>query len=194
MKGGNEGEMAFGIFDLATEKIIRRTNKSMTALQITSMKQFMNHLLVADTFDPFLLEEAAIGTGCTFHIDGHVNRDFYAGDEDTAPDIPYELRPWSELKGLCFDLIKGRRTPLFFRFVLHLMPEKAAALLEKEGCDVEISQIKALALNIRYDGSKAVLTTATAFHTFLLSKEPDAIWDRALKKYLDGKGIGYEEL
>ncbi len=186
--------MAFGIFDLAAEKIIRRTNKSMTALQITSMKQFMNHLLVADTFDPFLLEEAAIGTGCTFHIDGHVNRDFYAGDEDTAPDIPYELRPWSELKGLCFDLIKGRRTPLFFRFVLHLMPEKAAALLEKEGCDVEISQIKALALNIRYDGSKAVLTTATAFHTFLLSKEPDAIWDRALKKYLDGKGIGYEEL
>ena len=59
---------------------------------------------------------------------------------------------------------------------------------------MEISQIKALALNIRYDGSKAVLTTATAFHTFLLSKEPDAIWDRALKKYLDGKGIGYEEL
>lgn len=166
----------------------------MTALQITSMKQFMNHLLVTDTFEPFLLEEAAIGAGCTFHIDGHVNRDFYAGDEDTASDMPYDLRPWSELKGLCFDLIKGRRTPLFFRFVLHLMPEKAAALLEKEGCDVESSQIKALALNIRYDGSKAVLTTATAFHTFLLSKEPDAIWDRALKKYLDGKGIDYEEL
>lgn len=30
----------------------------MIALQITSMKNFMNHLLVADTFDPFLLEEA----------------------------------------------------------------------------------------------------------------------------------------
>ena len=29
----------------------------MIALQITSMKNFMNHLLVADTFDPFLLEE-----------------------------------------------------------------------------------------------------------------------------------------
>ncbi len=29
----------------------------MIALQITSMKKFMNHLLIADTFDPFLLEE-----------------------------------------------------------------------------------------------------------------------------------------
>ncbi len=166
----------------------------MTALQITSMKQFMNHLLVSDTFEPFLLEEAVIGTACTYTIDGHVNKEFYGNEEDSPADCAYEFRPWGELKGLCFDLIKGKRTPLFFRFVLHLMPEKAAALLEKENCDVEPSQIKALALNIRYDGSRAMITTATAFHTFLLSKEPDAIWDRAVRKYLDGKGISYEEL
>lgn len=163
----------------------------MIALQIKSMKQFMNQLLAADTFDPFLLEEAVIGTASTFTIDGHVNREFY-GDTQEPPQ--YEFRPWRELKGLCFDLIKGKHTPLFFRFVFHLMPEKAAALLEKEHCDVESSQIKALVLNIRYDDSRAVLTTGTAFHTFLLSKEPDAIWDRALCRYLDAKGIAYEEL
>ena len=117
----------------------------MTALQITSMKQFMNHLLVADTFEPFLLEEAVISTASTFTIDGHVNQEFY-GKEEENPSLPvWEFRPWSEVKGLCFDLIKGRRTPLFY-------------------------------------------------HTFLLSKEPDAIWDKAFKKYLDGKGISYEEL
>lgn len=166
----------------------------MTALQITSMKQFMNHLLVADTFEPFLLEEAVISTASTFTIDGHVNQEFY-GKEEENPSLPvWEFRPWSEVKGLCFDLIKGRRTPLFFRFVFHLMPEKAAALLEKEGCSVAPSDIKALAINIRYDGSKAMLTTGTAYHTFLLSKEPDVIWDKAFKKYLDGKGISYEEL
>jgi len=166
----------------------------MIALQITSMKQFMNQLLVANTFDPFLLEEAVIGTASTFTIDGHINRDFYSNDETMPAEALYEFRPWNEFKGLCFDLIKGKRTPLFFRFVLHLIPEKASALLEKEHCDVDSSQIKALVLNIRYDGSKAVLTTGTAFHTFLMSKEPDAIWDKALRKYLDGKGIQYEEL
>ena len=165
----------------------------MIALEVTSMKQFMNHLLVADTFEPFLLEEAVVSTGCTFTIDGHVNREFY-GDSEDAPAPSLDFRPWGELKGLCFDLIKGRRTPLFFRFVLHLMPEKAAALLEKEECDIASDQVKALVLNIRYDGSKAVITTGTAYHTFLLSKEADAIWDRAARQYLSGKGISYEEL
>lgn len=166
----------------------------MIALQVTSMKQFMNHLLVANTFDPFLLEEAVISTACTITIDGHVNREFFSNDEDSSSGPKWEFRPWSEMKGLCFDLIKGKRTPLFFRFVLHLIPEKAASLLEKENCDVPAGDIKALALNIRYDGSKAMLTTGTAYHTFLLSKEPDAIWDRAVRKYLSGKGITYEEL
>ncbi len=166
----------------------------MTALQISSMKYFMNHLLAADTFDPFLLEEAVISTANTFTIDGHINQEFYRGDEDISSQNLPEFRPWSEMKGLCFDLIKGKRTPLFFRFVLHLKPEKAAALLKKESCDFDSSQLKSLVLTIRYDGAKAVLTTGTAFHTFVLSKEPDAIWDKALKKYLDGKGISYEEL
>ncbi len=168
--------------------------KFMIALQITSMKQFMNHFLVADTFEPFLLEEAVISTACTFSIDGHVNQEFYKDTDGTSMEITYEFRTWSELKGLCFDLIKGKRTPLFFRFVLHLKPEKATALLEHAQCDVEASQVKTLALNIRYDGSKAVITTGTAYHTFLLSKEPDVIWDQAMRKYLDGKGIQYEEL
>ena len=169
----------------------------MIALQITSMKQFMNQLLVSDAFEPFLLEEASIGAACTFAIDGRINHEFFAGEDSSgepAPDEKYDFRPWSEIKGLCFDLIKGKRTPLFFRFVLHLIPEKAAALLEKEGCDVDPSQIKSMVLNIRYVGSKTILTTGTALHTFLPSKAPDAIWDKSLRKYLDAKGILYESL
>lgn len=173
----------------------------MLALEITSMKNFMNQLLTADTFDIFLLEEATVSTANTFTIDGHINQEFFYTDgrdntaiPSDASGAPFAFRPWSELRSLCFDLIKGRRTPLFFRFVLHLMPEKAAALLESRGCDTDPSQVKALVLNIRYDGSKAVLTTGTAFHTFVPSREPDAIWDKALMKYLDNKGIGYEVL
>lgn len=166
----------------------------MTALQITSMKAFMHKLLASESFDIFLLEEAVIGTASTFTIDGHVNRDFFRGDNGEEPEKLPEFRPWSEVRSLCFDLIKGKRTPLFFRFTLQLMPSKAAALLQQENCDVDPSLVKALALNIRYDGSKAVLTTATAFHTFLPSKEPDAIWDRALTRYLNREGISYEIL
>ena len=166
----------------------------MTAIQITSMKDFMNKLLLSDAFDCFLLEEAVIGTANTFTIDGHINKEFFSGEISNDTPLPTsagDFRPWSEIKGLCFDLIKGKRTPLFFRFVLQLMPEKAAVLLEKENCDVDSSQLKALVLNIRYDGTKAILTTGISYHTFVLSKEPDVIWDKSLLKYLDSKGIEY---
>ncbi len=166
----------------------------MLALQITSMKAFMNQLLAGDSFDVFLLEEATVSTANTYTIDGHINTDFYPPEERGADCLPYEFQPWSEIKGLCFNLIKGKHTPLYFKFVFHLKPEKAAALLAQQGSDIDISQVKALVLNIRYDGTKAILTTGTAYQTFIMSKEADNIWDRALIKYLSGKGIGFEEL
>lgn len=166
----------------------------MLALQITSMKTFMNQLLVGDTFDGFLLEEAVISTANTYTIDGHINVDFYPMEERGTDCIPYEFQSWSELKGLCFNLIKRKNTPLFFKFVLQLKPETAAALLAKENSSVEASQVRALVLNIRFDGTKAILTTGTSYHTFVMSKEPDIIWDKALVKYLSGKGIPFEEL
>ena len=166
----------------------------MLALQITSLKNFMNQLLAGDIFDPFLLEEAVVSTAVTYTIDGHLNREFFPPEERDTESLPYEFQPWSNIKGLCFDLIKGRHTPLYFKFVLHLKPEKASALLEKELPGADISQIKALVLTIKYDERGAVLTTGTAYHTFVMSKEPDTVWDKALSRYLSGKGILFESL
>ena len=79
----------------------------MTALQITSMKNFMSQLLISDTFDVFLLEEAVIGTANTFTIDGRINQEFFSGQEQESEVPALEFRPWNEIKGLCFDLIQG---------------------------------------------------------------------------------------
>lgn len=159
------------------------------------MKVFMNQLLVSDAFDIFLLEEAAITTANTITIDGHFNREFYSAEELISGQLAdYEYSPWSVLKGLCFQLIKGKRTPLSFKFVFHLKPEIAEKLLAREGCAVDSSQIKALVLTVRYDGNRAQLTTGCAYHTFVMSKEPEQIWDKTLSRYLADKGIPYEEL
>lgn len=161
----------------------------MIALEIISMKNFMSHLLSGDSFDVFLLEEATISTSNTYTVDGHMNLDFYPPEERDKTHIPYDFRPWSELKGLCFDLIKGKYTPLYFKFVLQLKPEQMQQLLGDDP-----GQVKALVLNIRYDGNKAILTTGTSYHTFVMSKEADLAWDNAFCKYLEEKGIGYEKL
>lgn len=154
----------------------------------------MNQLLAGDAFDAFLLEEATISTANTYTIDGHINKDFFPVYERDEAHLPYEFQPWSEIKGLCFNLIKGKHTPIFFKFVLHLKPENAAALLVQQNASVKPQDVKALVLNIRYDGSKAILTTGTAYHTFLMSKDADIIWDKAFCRHLTNKDITFEEL
>ena len=166
----------------------------MIALQITSMKQFMNELLTGDAFDIFLLEEATISTAITISIDGHVNVDFYPIAERTPELLPYEYQPWSEMTGLCFDLIKGKRTPLNLKFVMQLKPDKVKAMLEKEKLASKAASLKSLVLTIKYDGGKAILTTGSSYQTFVMDKTADVVWDRQISKYLAMKGIQFEIL
>ncbi len=157
----------------------------MVALKITSMKQFMNKLLASDAFDSFLLEEATISTSCVYHIDGRINKEF--------PDVPaYDFKPWEEAKGTCFDLIKGKHTPLFFKFVLHLKPEQTTQLLEQNVQGFDPSLLRAFVLTIKYDGEAITLTSGTAYTTFVLDKSPELLWDKALEKFLTHKEIAYE--
>lgn len=166
----------------------------MLALQISSMKAFMHHILVSDTFDIFLLEEAVIKTAYTYTIDGHTNQDFFTAGEQDDDRPPYEFAPWSDMKGICYQLIKGRHTPLYFKFVLHLKPAHMEKLLSGPECGVDASQVKALVVTVKYDGEKALLTTGCSLHTFLPTKEPDILWDKAMRRFLDKKGLACQEL
>ena len=148
----------------------------MLALQITSLKQFMYRLLNTEIFDGFLLEEAIVTTAYTYHVDGHVNRDFFEKEEDTdAPVHPDDFAPWKTVRPLIFDLIKGKRTPLNFKLVLHLGSEEVSSLFDHSNTSVTPDQIRALVLTIKFDGEKATLLTGTSFHTFLPDKEPDIL-------------------
>ncbi|MCM1046011.1 MAG: DUF5721 family protein [Candidatus Gastranaerophilales bacterium] len=166
----------------------------MITYEIHALKSLMNQLLAGDSFDHFLLEEAAIRTALSYSIDGHINTEFYPKEERGEDCIPYEFQPWSQVKGLCFQLIKGKYTPLSFKFVLQLKPEQAAALLAGENCTLDASFIKALVLTIKYDGVKATITTGISYHTFVMNKEPDAIWDKAVARFLSKREISYEPL
>ncbi|MCM1121873.1 MAG: DUF5721 family protein [Eubacterium sp.] len=167
----------------------------MIALKITNIKHFMGRLLGSGDFDSFLLEEASISTYNTFHIDGHQNRDFYTTEEwEDASLRPYDFSTWQTMRPICFDLIKGTHTPCAFRFVLHLKPEQAESVLSKGDTSVTLQQLKAFVLNIKYDGTDLIVVTGTAFHTFLMDKTSDTLWDQAVKKFLSQKRIAYEEL
>ncbi len=92
----------------------------MLALRFTQTKNFMERLLLSPTFDRFLLSEASITTAATVSIDGHFHPDFYpeADEEENAPvRADRGLIYWEQLRPTCFQLIRGKHTPLSFSFI-----------------------------------------------------------------------------
>ena len=87
----------------------------MLALRFTQTKNFMERLLLSPAFDRFLLSEASITTAATVSIDGHFHPDFYpeADEEENAPvRADRGLIYWEQLRPTCFQLIRGKHTPL----------------------------------------------------------------------------------
>lgn len=167
----------------------------MLAIQIKDVKTFMSKLLSADTFDTFLLEEAQIHTFNTFTIDGHRNREFYTKEELEDPEnFPYEYSCWKEIKGICFQLIKGKKVPTFMKIILHKRPEDAYTVLEEGGALEFADTLKAFVVTIKFDAGGLKLTTGTSFSTFIMDKTPDLLWDNAFRKFLAVKEIEFEEV
>lgn len=166
----------------------------MLALQITSPKNFMGAMLAGELFDSFLLEEASIVTAVSYTMDGRIRRDFYPPEErEDAQLHPYDFIPWKDIKGTCYDLIKGKNTPLGFHFVLQLIPSYTADMVAKSAPALS-SFVKAFVLNIRFDGEKILLCTGTSYHSFVADKEAEKLWDAAFRQFLHKKEIACEEL
>lgn len=155
----------------------------------------MHKLLSTDCFDSFLLAEATLTTAATYVIDGHQNKDFYTPEEwEDASIRPYDFVTFSSMRPLLFDLVKGKRTPVNFKLVLHLIPDFVSPTLKQGDTAVTAEQIRAFVLTIKYDGSALTLVTGTATNTFLMDKSPDTIWDNAVRKFLAKKELDYEEI
>lgn len=166
----------------------------MTSFHINELKNFMAKLLGTDCFDSFLLAEAEIAAAVTYTIDGHQNNDFFTGEElkDTSV-CPYEFASWQNMRPICFDMIKGKRTPSRFKFVLHLKPEFIPGVLKSADAALLPEQIRALVLTVKYDGGNISLVTGTAFTSFVPDKSLDSAWDKTMRQFLSKKGISCTE-
>ena len=152
----------------------------MELFEIRCNRQFMKDLLIGQTFDQFLLEEADISTFNHFMIDGHILPAFY--EQDTAP--AEEFSTWDKIRPVCFSLIRGKRLPLHFKLVLHAPESIVQQILSDEQCTLAPEYLKALVLTIRFNGSSTVCVTATSTHTFLPDKSAEQLWDRYIATFL----------
>ena len=142
-------------------------------IQLTiDTKKCMSELLLRDTFDHFTLISGDVTTFSTFHIEGYLHKDFY----EEAPEREYGL--WSDYRSFCLSLIKGKRTPLNFKFVLALSSAQVTQLIQEFALDFVPDNIQRLYLNLYFDGSKLTCTTGTSLKVFTLDKSLEHALDK----------------
>lgn len=165
----------------------------MIALQIQDIKIFMNKLLLAQTFDNFLLVEGNITTYNTFRIEGRVHKDFYTEEEIEEKGLENrEFSLWKEVKPFCLELIKGKKTPLGFKFTFQLSKENTAKLLTSAGITSLLPEnVSGLLLNVRYDNGALNVITATNLNLFTLDKSLEHAWDDMVKRFLKQQEISF---
>ena len=162
----------------------------MIALALTDVKECMGKLLLSETFDPFYFIEGEIVTFSTFTMDGYLKKDFF--DEENAPEREYAL--WKDMREFCFSIIKGKRTPLSFKFVLGLSDSNIEKLLLQQELDCKPQDVRGLYINLKYDGQNLQCVTGTAMNLFTMDKSLEQAWDKMIQKFFAQKEIKYEVL
>lgn len=167
----------------------------MIALKITDVKDFMNKLLIGDTFDCFEAAEVSITTFNTFTIDGKLRKDFF--DTNTNELLEQSRRDcslWKELKPYCYSIIRGKRTPLHFKIILQLPDRQTQSALEKLNLPISPELISRLFLNLHYKNKELLCTTGTAIQVFMPGKALEQYWDGTVLDYFRNAKILFEKL
>ncbi|MBP5224396.1 MAG: hypothetical protein J6Z38_02285 [Lachnospiraceae bacterium] len=160
----------------------------MLSVTISDLKAFTRLLFSDDAFDQFLLHDANFTTAYTVNVSGILNPEFFEEDENKPEE---NCVSWGRFRPVATDLIRGKKLPVSFRIVLVTSKKSTEALVKRtgfSGCEVS-----SLSVNVSYRGKVLTLTTGIAYGGFTLDKSLDRYWDDSVRKFLDSKGIAYEE-
>lgn len=167
----------------------------MLALKITDIRDFTNKLFIGEVFDKFCLTEAAITTFNTFTIDGRLQKDFF--DTDSLNKLTEHGRThslWKDIRPFCWSVIRGKRTPLNFKIVLHLSRSGMEAALKNTDLGISPDLISGLFLNLQFKGGSLLCTTGISLQTFSMDKRPEQLWDDMILRFLTRNHILFGQL
>ena len=101
------------------------------------------------------------------------------------------LRTHCTLRPLCFDFIKGKKTPLGFKFSFRLSDSNTEKLLGQSGVSLSLADVAGLFLNIRYQEGKILVTTGTSLRLFTTDKSLDHAWDAMVQRFFKQKEMAF---
>lgn len=173
----------------------------MRLSKVTNVKQFMNKLLIDSAFDSFLISEALVKTANSYVIDGHINDGFYSETELSELEAQAQLENrifskklsrWYQIKPTVLSLIKGKKTPSYFKMSFYLADENIEKLLSSIDTQIKSSDIDGLSMIIKYSEDELTVTSSLGLKIFSLDKSLEKYWDDMVLKFLASHDIDYE--
>ena len=101
---------------------------------------------------------------------------------------------WKDIREYAFSLIKGKKTPLSFRFVFRLSEANIERLLKQQELNFQPQDVQGLYLNLKYDGQNLTCVTGTSMRLFTLDKSLEEAWDQMVQRFFLKKEISAEVL
>ena len=87
-----------------------------------------------------------------------------------------------EEKEKIFSLVKGKKTPLSFQFVMMLKLDLVSDILAKYNLAIREDEVAGLFINILYDRQGLKCTAGVSRKTFVLDKTLEEAWDQEVKE------------
>lgn len=166
----------------------------MIALSISDIKGFMKLLLKSDSFDCFLLKEAALQTNISYQMDGALHREFYTQEDfESDTSLREKYVSYANIRPILFDLIKGTHTPLGFRVVLTLPEEDTAQFLLRSGSGFQVTDIGGFFFQFRFKQGELVCTTGISYQTFSTNHLLDQEWDAYVTDFLESHDVSFQK-
>ena len=156
----------------------------MLVFEILEVKEFTKLLFMTDIFDKFTVVKAEFHTFVKFDINGKLNKSYFDEEENR------DFCTWGEIRPICFQIIKGKRRPTFFKLIFKFSEEFTRDWIKKNTTkDIDGD----LYLNIRYSDKKMNLISSFSPKTFLLDREIINDFDMYVKNMFRRINITVEE-
>lgn len=157
----------------------------MQAFEIIDVKEFTKRLFVADTFDNMSVVEAEFLTFIKYNISGKINKVYF--DEENEDE--YCL--WGSIRRICFEIIKGKRTPTVFKLVLKFSKKFTKDWIgENTTKEVEADMY----LNIRYIDKKLYLISSFSPKIFSMERDLESLFDKFVMGMFKKLNIALSEI
>lgn len=154
----------------------------------------MNYMLASEAFDAWEVAEVKITAKVSYVIDGHVTPGYLTAEEMAAENIPPGgCIPFGSVRPLCFEMIKGKRTPQSFRFTFLCSKKQMQQMIREEQLQISPEDVVNLTMNITFHQGELLVTTSCLERTFSLDKSLAYAWDTWVKEFFHEMEIAVEK-